>query len=116
MQASAQIGTRPCEDYERARRDFSWAAVRATLPDVPNGRGFNIAHVAVDRHVAEGRGGTVALRCVTEAGDVTDLSYADLATLTNRFANMLESLGVRPGERVYALAGRIPGLYVAGLG
>jgi len=39
MHASAQIGTRPCEDYERARREFSWEAVRATLPDVPAGTG-----------------------------------------------------------------------------
>jgi acetyl-CoA synthetase len=36
--------------------------------------------------------------------------------LTNRFANVLRGLGVGKGERVFALAGRIPELYIAALG
>ncbi|HLK09791.1 MAG TPA: acetate--CoA ligase, partial [Candidatus Binatia bacterium] len=42
--------------------------------------------------------------------------YGALRELTNRFANVLRGLGVVPGDRVYALAGRIPELYVAALG
>jgi acetyl-CoA synthetase len=36
--------------------------------------------------------------------------------VTNRFANVLYQLGVAAGERVFALAPRVPGLYVAALG
>jgi acetyl-CoA synthetase len=49
-------------------------------------------------------------------GEVRDLTYGDLRALTNRFANVLRSLGVRKGERVFTLAGRIPELYIAALG
>jgi acetyl-CoA synthetase len=116
MQAVAQVVTSPGEDYERARREFSWASVRAALPDLPGGRGFNIAHVAVDRHLSEGRGDAVAVRCVAEDGTVTDLSYAGLAALTNRFANVLAELGIRKGDRVVSLLGRQPEQYVTALG
>jgi hypothetical protein len=33
-------------NYERARRDFSWDAVRAELSGLPGGRGLNIAYEA----------------------------------------------------------------------
>jgi acetyl-CoA synthetase len=116
MQWSAQAGTPPFDDYGRARLEFSWRAVRATLPDLPGGRGFNMAYVAVDRHVAAGRGEAVALRCVAEDGTVTDLSYAELATRTNRFAHVLDRLGIRKGDRVVSLLGRQPEQYVTALG
>lgn len=116
MQTRAQHGVMPFEDYERACREFSWEAVRATLPDLPGGRGLNIAHVAVDRHLAEGNGARVALRCVREDGGVEDLSYEELALLTNRFANVLAGLGIGKGDRVMTLLGRQPEQYVAALG
>jgi acetyl-CoA synthetase len=103
-------------DYAQARGDFSWRAARAALDGLPGGRGLNIAHEAVDRHLARGGGEHMALRWLGKRGEVVDYTYAALADLTSRFANVLRSLGVGPGERVYALAGRIPELYVAALG
>jgi acetyl-CoA synthetase len=44
------------------------------------------------------------------------VSYAELSELSSRFANTLRELGIGKGERVFALAGRIPELYVAALG
>ncbi len=103
-------------DYEAARAAFSWAGARRELAGLPGGRGLNIAHEAVDR-LAEGpRAGQVALRWLGKSGEVREIAYAELRSLTNRFANVLRSLGVAPGDRVYALAGRIPELYVAALG
>lgn len=45
-----------------------------------------------------------------------DYTYADLAALSSRFANVLRALGVGKGDRVYVLAGRIPEPYVTALG
>ncbi len=45
-----------------------------------------------------------------------ELTYAELREQTDRFANVLQALGVKRGERVFVLAGRIPELYVAALG
>ncbi|MDQ0663149.1 acetyl-CoA synthetase [Arthrobacter ulcerisalmonis] len=103
-------------DYDAARRDFSWDQARQALAGLPGGRGLNIAYEAVDRHVAEGRGGKEALRFVRADGGTRSLSYADLGGQSSRFAAMLKSLGVGRGERVFSLLGRSPELYVAVLG
>ncbi|MFF1881233.1 acetate--CoA ligase [Pseudarthrobacter sp. NPDC058196] len=103
-------------DYEAARRDFSWDQARQALAGLPGGRGLNIAYEAVDRHVAEGRGGKEALRFIRADGGTRSLDYGDLAEQSGRFAAVLRTLGVGRGERVFSLLGRSPELYVAVLG
>jgi acetyl-CoA synthetase len=104
------------EDYDAACARFSWDAARRALDGLPGGRGLNIAHEAVDRHAAGARRDHVALRWLGKRGEVEDLSYGSLREMSSRFANALARLGVAQGDRVYALAGRIPELYVAALG
>src|SRR5262245_34586771 len=60
-----------------------------------DGDGFNLAEWLLDRHLAEGRGGQVALRCGEER-----FTYADLTGLANRLGGGLRELGVRPEDRV----------------
>ena len=103
-------------DYEQARREFSWKAAARLLDGLPGGRGLNIAYEAVDRHARGPARGRLALRWLGREGQVEDYTYGELSALSNRFANVLEGLGVRPGDRVFALTGRIPPLYVAALG
>jgi acetyl-CoA synthetase len=103
-------------DYARSVRDFSWEGARAELDGLLGGRGLNIAHEAVDRHAAGPRAAVPALRCIARDGQVTEFSYADLRSATNRFANMLRGLGMAKGDRVFSLLGRAPELYVAALG
>ena len=99
-------------DYQAACRSFRWDRARAELAGLPGGRGVNIADEAVDRHVRDGRGEHVALRCVAPSGPVTTVNYAGLAALSNRFANGLRALGIGRGDRVFTLLGRCPELYV----
>jgi acetyl-CoA synthetase len=103
-------------DYEATRTVFTWEAARAAMDGLPAGGGLNIAHEAVDRHADGSRGTRVALRFLRRRGGAEDITFAELAALTNRFANVLRELGVAPGQRVFTLAGRIPELYVAALG
>jgi acetyl-CoA synthetase len=112
----ARVVTPNVDDYSRARAAFTWNAARAELSGLPGGRGLNIAYEAVDRHAVGPRRDRVALRWLGKSGAIRDYTYGDLRELTARFANALQGLGVRRGERVYALAGRIPELYVAALG
>jgi acetyl-CoA synthetase len=98
------------------RASFTWEAARAELDGLPGGRGLNIAHEAVDRHAAGPRGDHVAIRWLDKRGDARDYTYRELRELTDRFANVLDGLGLARGERVFALAGRLPELYVAALG
>jgi acetyl-CoA synthetase len=103
-------------DYQETRDAFSWQAVRSELEGLPGGRGLNIAYEAVDRHAAGPRSAHLALRWLGKNGATRDLTFIQLRADTNRFANVLGGLGVRKGDRVFVLAGRIPELYIAALG
>ena len=104
-------------DYARAVESFAWSDVRADLDGLPGG-GINIAHECVDRHAYGPNADRVALRFVAKKPGqaLSEMSYAELAAASNRFANALRDLGVGAGERVFALAPRLPGLYIAALG
>jgi acetyl-CoA synthetase len=102
-------------DYETTRRAFSWDAIAAELGVERNGA-INIGALAVDRHLATPVRDRVAFRFVARDFTRRDVTYAELACLSNRFANVLRALGVGKGERVFVLSGRIPELYVAALG
>jgi acetyl-CoA synthetase len=102
-------------DYEAERRRFSWEAAARELAVEPHG-GINIAWQAVDRHCAGPLAQKTALRFLARNAPATNVSYAELEALTNRFCNILRELGVRKGERLFILSGRIPELYVALLG
>ena len=103
-------------DYDTARAGFSWEEARRELTGLPGGRGLNIAYEAVDRHLTGPRAEAAALRCIAKDSTVTELTYTDLARQTNRFANLLRSLGVGHGDRVFTLLGRVPELYISVLG
>jgi acetyl-CoA synthetase len=103
-------------DYDAARAAFSWEAALRALDGLPGGGGLNIAHEAVDRHAAGPRRDRLAIRWRGKRGAVVDYTYARLREQTNRFANVLAGLGVTKGDRVAALLGRVPALYVAALG
>ena len=57
----------------------------------------------LDRHVAEGRGDTPALRMAQG-----ELSYAELQMLVNRVGNALRDAGVEPEQRVAILVADAP--------
>jgi acetyl-CoA synthetase len=103
-------------DYATLVATTGWSRVRDDLAVGAGGRGLNIAHQAVDRHVEEGRGDVEALRCLAADGTATSTTYAELRRDTNRFAHLLAELGVGPGDRVVSLLGRQREQYVACLG
>ncbi|MBN1530019.1 MAG: acetate--CoA ligase [Thermoleophilaceae bacterium] len=103
-------------DYERECETFTWEQAERELDGLPGRAGLNIAHEAVTRHVRAGHGGDCALRWLPRAGAPEELTYEELERRSNRFANVLERLGVARGERVFCFTGRIPALYAAALG
>ena len=112
----ANFGVAPnLADYDSFRRQFRWEDARAQLDGLPGG-GINICHEALDRHVARGRGGRLAMRWLGKNGDRRDITYAELMALSSCFAGLLARLGVGKGDAVFCLTGRIPELYVAALG
>jgi len=116
ISAASYFITPNLKDYESFYRSFNWQDERVYLDGLPENKGLNIAYEAIDRHAKGALSGTVALRWIRKDRTFTDFTYADLYHLTSRFANTLEKLGIKKGERVFALAGRIPELYIAALG
>ena len=103
-------------DYDQECASFSWAEARGELDGLSGDRGLNLAYEAIGRHVAKGHGDQTAIIWLGKKGERVEISYAELDSLSNKFANVLANLGVEPGDRVYSLAGRIPELYVCALG
>ncbi|MGD1092438.1 MAG: acetate--CoA ligase [Bryobacteraceae bacterium] len=101
-------------DLEKTRATFSWEQVLRELCGQADS--VNIGELAVDRHAAGSLRNGVALRWLGRDGSTVDTTYGQLRERTNRFANVLRRQGVGKQDRVFALAGRIPALYIAALG
>ncbi len=102
-------------DWAATCASFSWPQVRGELAGTEAGV-LNIAQLAVDRHAQGPHAHRTALRFLGAGAAVSDVDFAELKSLTDRFANALAALGVGAGDRVFVLAGRVPALYVAVLG
>jgi len=103
-------------DYEAACREFDWVAVRGELAGLPGG-GINIGFEAVDRHAQGELAAKTALIWLSRSRDEdTRYTYGELLEQTQRFGRILEDLNIDAGDRVFALCGRVPALYVAALG
>nr|WP_241245118.1 acetate--CoA ligase [Microbacterium amylolyticum] len=69
---------------------------------------LNVAYNCLDRHVEAGNGDRIALHFEGEPGDSRSLTYAELTSEVKRVANVLEGLGVGPGDRVAIYLPMIP--------
>jgi acetyl-CoA synthetase len=74
---------------------------------------LNVSVNCLDRHVANGLGDRVAFHWEGEPGDTRTITYAQLLDETQRFANVLKSLGVVRGDRVNIYLPMIPEAVVA---
>ena len=102
-------------NYEREYSNFSWKTAKQVLDGLEQNQ-LNIAHEAVDRHVRNGLQHQVAIRWIGKKEEHKDITYLDLQSLTNRFANVLQNLQVEKGSTVFSLLGRVPELYISALG
>src|SRR5689334_21334354 len=80
-------------DYERVRREFAW----------PRMTEFNWALDHFDAMAAGNE--NPALWIVEESGEERRLTFATLASRSNRVANWLRTQGVKPGDRVLLMLG-----------
>ncbi len=102
-------------DYRSACLQFDWRQAAQHIEGLPGG-GVNIAHEAVCRQVNNGFGDKPAIHWIGKQGATRTLSYQQLDQQSNRFAQILSTLGIGRGDAVFGLCGRIPALYLALLG
>ncbi len=102
------------EDYEEARKNFSWKGARNEL-DWFDGK-LNAAYNAVDRHTHTWRKNKVALYWEDEAGQAKKFTFEELSLLSNKVGNILKDFDIDRGDRVFLFVPRIPELYFCFLG
>ena len=104
------------QDYEKTYEDFSWESLAKEL-DWFDSEHINIAHVAIDTHLATARKDKKAMIWEGKKGDVEEYTFSDLSRLSNKFANVLvNKLGLQKGDRVFFFLERIPEIYIGILG
>ena len=102
-------------DYFNERESFSWDNVAKEFDGLPSS-GLNIAHEAIDRHANGPLCNKAALIWLGENGERKIYSFSDMKKQSAKFANVLQSLGISKGERIFTLSTRLPELYIAAIG
>jgi acetyl-CoA synthetase len=102
-------------DYEKFRTELTWDGIRRELDWFEDG-GLNIAYESIDRHVKTPRKDKIALYWEGKEGESETYTFYDLYRLTNRFANVLQGLGIEKGDRVFTYLDRTPEAYICLLG
>jgi len=101
-------------DYEEARSNFQWEEVEKHFTWHATGK-VNMAHEAIDRHVAEGRGDKKAL-LYSDATRDESYTFADLKEQSDKFGSVLRKYGIGKGDRVFIFMPRSPELYFSLMG
>jgi len=102
-------------DYEAEWNAFEWEQVGGRFDGLPSG-GLNIAHEAIDRHADGALADKPALVWLGENGERRLYTFAQMKAESSKFANVIASLGLQKGERLFTLSTRLPELYIGIMG
>ena len=102
-------------NYEKTHKDFTWKKAESEIEYFKDNT-LNAAYNVIDRHAKGKRKNKTALFYEGQNGEKEKYTFSDLRKLTNKFANVLQSLGVKKGERVFLFLPTIPERYISFLG
>ena len=102
-------------DYGKEYHAFQWEDVALQFQRLPSG-GLNIAHEAIDRHANGALAEKTALVWRGANGERREFTFLQMKEESARFANVLQSLGLGKGDRVFTLTTRLPEFYIAAIG
>ena len=103
------------DNYEKTYKGFAWDDYVSELEFFRKHK-INAAYNAIDRHVKTSRKNKIALYYEGDDGTKQKFTFLELATLSNKSANLLRKKGVDRGGRVFIFLPRIPELYISFLG
>ncbi|WP_026825581.1 acetate--CoA ligase [Exiguobacterium marinum] len=110
----ALTGEHQLASYEEACQSFEWTQAETLFSWNLTGK-VNLAYEAIDRHAESELAKKVAL-LYFDGGREERYTYADMKRESNRSGNVLKSIGVEKGDRVFIFMPRQPELYFILLG
>lgn len=103
------------ENYEDSYQDFEWQEHFMDL-EYFSDKKFNIAYNAIDKHLGTHTENKTALLWENDKGETRKFTFKEIASLSNKVANVLKNLGIQKGDRVFLFLPRIPELFYGFLG
>ena len=110
-----EMAVRPNLVYDEIPADFRWESIYDELAWLPGGF-LNKAVEAIDRHAEGPSAEKPAMIWEGKNGELEVYSFDQMRRLTNQFANVLLSVGIQKGDRVFIFMDRLPELYIAFFG
>ncbi|WP_170885648.1 acetate--CoA ligase [Bacillus alkalicellulosilyticus] len=102
------------KNYESESQSFDWLSVEKEFSWSETGQ-VNLAYEAIDRHAKSDKKEKIAFYYSDAKRDET-YTFQDMMESSNKAGNMLKSLGVEKGDRVFVFMPRSPELYFSVLG
>ncbi|MHC4270101.1 MAG: acetate--CoA ligase [Planctomycetota bacterium] len=99
-------------NYEKTYNDFNCEDIKRCF-DHFSDNGVNIAHEAIDRHANSSNKEKIALYWEDEDNVKKQYTFSDIKRQSDKLANVLRSLGVEKGDRVFLFLPRTPELYTS---
>lgn len=102
------------ENYDEARKRFQWKDIESQFSWATTGK-VNMAYEAIDRHAESNKANKIALYYSDPTRDES-YTFAQMKDKSNQAANVLRSLGIGKGDRLFIFMPRTPELYFVLLG
>ncbi|MDR4497550.1 MAG: acetate--CoA ligase [Candidatus Scalindua sp.] len=99
-------------NYEKTFEGFDWEEVKNHFKSFSN-HGVNIAHEAIDRHTSTDHKDKVALIWEDDDGVQKGYTFLSIKRQSDKCANVLKSIGIEKGDRVFLFLPRVPELYIS---
>jgi acetyl-CoA synthetase len=100
------------QDYESFYKNYSLEKFEKEIDYFKDGT-LNAAHNLIDRHASGKNKNKIAVYFKGEKGNEEKYTYVQLKKLTNKFANVLKTNGIRKGDRVFIFLPSTPERHIA---
>ena len=93
------------KSYDNVYASFSWDDINSDFSWSKTNK-VNIAHEAIDRHAENPETAEKSCLVYSYKQQSENISFREMRDLSNKFANVLRSLRINKGERVFILLPR----------
>lgn len=103
------------KDYKSTYDSFSWDDINSEFSWSTTNQ-INIAHEAIDRHAENPKTSDKYCLIYSYKDRKKHITFCEMRRLSNKFANVLRSLSIEKGDRIFLFLPRSPELYIALVG